>query len=274
MIKNRTHMSTGGKIKTVLLNISDFIDGICGVRSEITPRKTLSLHYGNGNFYDAGLHFFKILLDYTKLGRDSSILDVGCGAGRMANPLQYYLTPSGRYEGIDIMPEGIEHCRSHVTPLFPNFNFSKADVYNSYYNPSGSEQPENYNFPFPDGSFDVVFSTSLMTHLRPEAAARYVSETSRVLRPGGASMHTFFVLDDHAEEQVKLGKAVLKFNHRVDGFLTTNLDFVEDAIAIPAATVSAMFADAGLSATVYPASWANDVDPVSFQNIVVARKPG
>lgn len=44
-----------------------------------------------------------------------------------------------------------------------------------------------YRFPFPDASFDVVTSTSVLEHAQnPE---EYMAEISRVLKPGGIAMH-------------------------------------------------------------------------------------
>jgi SAM-dependent methyltransferase len=43
--------------------------------------------------------------------------------------------------------------------------------------------------PFPDGSFDVVFSYSVLQHLSPTAVAETAAECARVLRPGGVSLH-------------------------------------------------------------------------------------
>ena len=43
----------------------------------------------------------------------------------------------GRYEGIDVVPRGIEWCRQAITPRYPNFRFQVADLYNRHYNPAG-----------------------------------------------------------------------------------------------------------------------------------------
>lgn len=55
-------------------------------------------------------------------------------------------------------------------------------------------KPSNFKFvkidgvhlPFPDGSFDFVFSDQLMEHLHPEDAIDQLSEIARILEPGGA----------------------------------------------------------------------------------------
>jgi SAM-dependent methyltransferase len=272
--RNRTAMTIKSRVKQALLGVADSIDSICNVQSKTEPPRTLSMHYGGGNYYDIAFDFFRILLDHANLKRDSRILDVGCGAGRIAAPLQYFLKETGRYEGIDIMPMGINHCVSKVTPRFPNFRFQQIDVFNSYYNPEGSARPEEYTFPFADGEFDIVLSTSVMTHLGPDAAARYVSETARVLRPGGTALHSFFVLDETSRAALARGEAAMSFTHAYGECLVRNLRFPEEAIAMPAAIIARMFEDVGVTPEFLFGTWAARLDGVSFQDIVLGRKSG
>src|SRR5437764_9353006 len=52
------------------------------------------------------------VLKYFGLKEDDYVVDVGCGSGRLAKPLSQYL--KGRYLGIDIVPELINHARRIV----------------------------------------------------------------------------------------------------------------------------------------------------------------
>lgn len=45
------------------------------------------------------------------------------------------------------------------------------------------------HLPFPDGSFDAVFSYSVLQHFAAAAVVEAVAECARVLRPGGISLH-------------------------------------------------------------------------------------
>jgi ubiquinone/menaquinone biosynthesis C-methylase UbiE len=45
------------------------------------------------------------------------------------------------------------------------------------------------HLPFPDQSFDVVFSYSVLQHLAPVDVEQALAECARVLRPGGISLH-------------------------------------------------------------------------------------
>ncbi len=49
-----------------------------------------------------------------------------------------------------------------------------------------------YRIPLSDNSFDLVFSNSLLTHLLEAELENYLRESYRLLRAGGAMMHSHF----------------------------------------------------------------------------------
>ena len=234
----------------------------------------MQVQYGGGSFFEIGLEFFRIFLDHTGLQRDSAVLDVGCGIGRMALPLTAYLSGEGRYEGFDIMPAGIEHCQKFITPRFQNFRFQQSDVFNAFYNPSGATQAENYVFPYEDCSFDVVFSTSVFTHLAPPAVSQYLRETARVLKPGGFCVHTCYYLDAEALAGIADRLDQQKIRFKMDGFFTSDTQNPEAAIGIPAKTFETMYADAELqNLQVNLCCWVpRKGKTLSYQDVLVARR--
>jgi SAM-dependent methyltransferase len=56
-------------------------------------------------------------------------------------------------------------------------------------------RPEHYRFPYVNASFDLMYATSIFTHLLPAAAEQFMREASRVLRPEGRCVFSFFLLD-------------------------------------------------------------------------------
>jgi SAM-dependent methyltransferase len=106
------------------------------------------------------------------LKKDSYVIDVGCGFGRLAKPLAEYLT--GRYLGIDIVPEFISYARELVRR--PNWRFEIA---------KGLSIPEE------DGVADLVCFFSVFTHLLHEQTYCYLEEARRVLKPGGKIVFSF-----------------------------------------------------------------------------------
>jgi SAM-dependent methyltransferase len=137
------------------------LEPIRQVLQPMTPPPTL-YSVGGGDFKRIGNDF----LGYFKasgLRPDSRVLDIGSGIGRMAVPLTRYLT--SEYNGLEIVAEGVDWCQRQISSRFPNFHFTRADVYNKHYNPTGRYQARDYRFPYEDSSFDFVFLTSVFTHM-------------------------------------------------------------------------------------------------------------
>lgn len=92
------------------------------------------------------------------LTADTRILDFGCGAGA--------LVAEGRKAGYQTFGCDFEteapHCSRIETP---------------------------YRLPFPDQSFDVLLSATVMEHVMDYDMA--IAETRRILKPGGAFLHIF-----------------------------------------------------------------------------------
>jgi ubiquinone/menaquinone biosynthesis C-methylase UbiE len=106
------------------------------------------------------------------------LVDVGCGAGRLAQRLRE--KHRGRYLGTDIIPELLAHAQH----LAPEWEFQLV---------------ESCTIPWPDRSADAVCFFSVFTHLPHEASYTYLQEAARVLRPGGRIVLSFleFAEPDH-----------------------------------------------------------------------------
>ncbi len=99
---------------------------------------------------------------------DSRILDCGCGPGSITVGLAQW-APDGETVGIDIGAEQLDGARALARDLsVENVTFRQGDI---------------FALPFEDGSFDVVFSQTVLFHLPDRERA--VAEIKRVLRPGG-----------------------------------------------------------------------------------------
>lgn len=214
-----------------LIKMSDKIEKRYAIGSNLIPPKHLWSSFGQANLYESGLAYFKYFLDYCNLDRNANVLDIGCSIGRMAIPLTAYLTKEASYEGFDIVPASIDYCQKHITPTFPNFQFQLADVYNSFYNINGNQKPEDYKFPFPSDNFDLVYSTSVFTHMSLEAIENYLQEISRVLRGGGYSFHTIYLLDKESLAGIKQKKCKPNFKYDMKTYMTSSKEHIEALIA-------------------------------------------
>lgn len=125
------------------------------------------------------------------------VLDVGCGAGRLAIVLMRTL-PRLIYDGFDINHKAITWCRASIQREHPNFRFKWiGDVRNKDYNPHGTIDPAAFRFPYPDASFDFAILNSVFTHMVENDVRHYLEELHRVCAPRAMVYATFF-MDDRA----------------------------------------------------------------------------
>jgi SAM-dependent methyltransferase len=190
----------------------------------------------------------------------------------MARPLTKYLR-AGSYEGIDIVPQGIEWCQRNISKRHHNFRFQLADVRNLMYNPGGRFEPAEYLFPFADEAFDFIFLTSVYTHMLRRDMEHYLSEIARTLRPEGRCLATYFLLNDESRSLMKTGHSSLDFKYPLDGCWTGDEIVPEHAIAFDEAYIRALCRDLRLTVeTIRPGAWCGRQVYLSYQDIVVARK--
>ncbi|HEY1378246.1 MAG TPA: class I SAM-dependent methyltransferase [Gemmataceae bacterium] len=229
---------------------------------------------GTDNFAWVGQHFFDIFVRDGGLKPHHRVLDVGCGVGRMALPLTAYLAPPGGYEGIDIVDAGIDWCRANITPRFPHFRFRQADVYNGTYHPAGRYDARDYRFPYPTGSFDFAFLTSVFSHMLPADLENYLAEVARVLKVGGRCVITFFLRTPEAVRHCATGKPWMAFEHPLPGCWVANPASFEDAVAYEEPYVLGLYERLGLTPDggVRYGSWSGRPDPYSGQDVLIATK--
>lgn len=124
-----------------------------------------------------------------------SVLDFGCGCGRIARMLLSEQGPRRpkRYLGIDLHRGMVTWCRQNLEPLDPAFSFKHHDAFSQCFNPRA--RASTLPFPAGDGEFSLVLAYSVFTHLPQREAEHYLAEVGRVLRPDGALLATFFFFD-------------------------------------------------------------------------------
>jgi SAM-dependent methyltransferase len=181
------------------LRAADLADTVIGRRDGLTPPRRLARQVGDSDFRETGEQFLELFQTLGNLQPSDQVLDIGCGIGRMARTLVTTLRPPGSYDGFDIDATAIDWCRAHYLDTPVPFRFAHADLRNEVYNPEARGNASTYTFPYPDQAFDFALATSVFTHLLPDAAARYLAESARVLKPGGRLFSTWFLLDDETE---------------------------------------------------------------------------
>jgi len=251
----------------------DYTEEALSLRDPLKP--PARLHFvGQGDFEEIGSHLLGLLVEHGALKPSARVLDVGSGNGRVAVRLTQYLDEKGSYEGVDIVDAGIEWCQRKITPRHPRFRFQKIDVFNPRYNPGGRVEAKNFSFPFTDGEFDLVFLTSVFTHMLPQDVNRYLSEIQRVLKPGGRCFATFFLLNAESRRQLEAKATMIEFPHARDGYSLMDDRVPEAAVAFPEEDVRAMVANSGLKlqGNVLYGTWCGRKPGTSYQDIVIADK--
>jgi SAM-dependent methyltransferase len=155
-----------------------------------TLRATVSSASAAGYFFIADA-WNAVLSRFLKA--DSTVLDIGCGCGKMARNLVYHPYVK-RYIGFDAYRRSIEFCQEHIAPRTnERFEFHYIDVQTQAYNPHGTVRGDEVVFPAADASVDFAFAASLFTHLAEADCKRYLQEMRRVLAPGGIVLPTIHV---------------------------------------------------------------------------------
>lgn len=124
--------------------------------------------------------------------RYRSVLDFGCGCGRIARQLIQQEARPERYLGIDLHRGMVRWCQENLAPRAPGFEFRHHDVHNLGFNP-GIEKPRTAPFPAEDGAFTLVIAWSVFTHLVQAQVGDYLREIARVLAPEGILTSTWFL---------------------------------------------------------------------------------
>jgi SAM-dependent methyltransferase len=225
------------------------------------------------NYATTGRSFLNILKRHVGLKQSDRVLDVGCGCGRLAGPLTEYLT-TGTYDGFDVVPELIAWCQENITPRHANFRFKCVDVANSFYHAGGTTKATQYQFPYGNDAFDLIFLTSVFTHMLKDDLTRYIGEIARTLKPGGTVLMTFFLLNEESRRLREISTR-FKFRHRFGrgGIRVEDPARPEGAVAYPEEMARAILQDHGLEVQqILFGSWCGRKNTVSGQDIVIGRK--
>ena len=208
----KTFYSLPVPIRYILRRIIYLPNDLFSKSNSLVPPKGL-IFTGSGDYTKIGNQFFLHFQKYCDFNRDSAILDVGCGIGRMAIPFTNYLSAKGRYEGFDIVKVGIDWCTKNIHSRFDNFRFKLIPLKNDLYRLDTNEMAAELKFPYEENSFDFVFLTSVFTHMLPMDVENYIKEIQRVLVKDKKCFSTFFIIDEENETmQNNIGSKKFPYN--------------------------------------------------------------
>lgn len=198
-----TSLLTFNPLFRTAINAFDVIPRLVYPEFRGLPPNHLRVRIGVGNrILNNQVHFLTHARDFWMFtfseglaSAHSSILDIGSGCGRWAHWLRDYNFRGrrfdGLYVGIDIDAEAIAWCEKNYDPQ--RFRFHHSTDASVSYNQEGKSG--HYQVPEPDATFDLVLSNSLLTHVLEAELENYLRESYRLLKAGGAIMHSHFNLD-------------------------------------------------------------------------------
>jgi len=149
-------------------------------------------HFKNDKaFIRTAVRDVRRVVEYCDLNAGSSLLDWGCGAGRLAVGVREEFGRIRDYHGVDIQPELIEWADINLAG--EGFRFTCLDVSNERYNPDGS--PERTLAAEP-GSVDAFYAYSVFSHMNDVDTPAYLRLIGEALAPAGRALVTCFVEED------------------------------------------------------------------------------
>jgi ubiquinone/menaquinone biosynthesis C-methylase UbiE len=107
-----------------------------------------------------------------------TLLDFGCGCGRVLRAVATVKSPAQKLFGTDIDAEAITWCKKNYQRI-AEFGVNECLPPTSY----------------ADGSFDFIYSISIFTHLPEDMHHAWLAELKRISKPGG-----YLVLTTHGQK--------------------------------------------------------------------------
>jgi len=172
--------------------------------------ETFNLNYFS--FYDKSIETAKWLISHFEKHKkleNISVLDWGCGPGRVIRHLPSFLYNSCKFYGTDYNQKYINWCKKNISGV--SFSINKL------------APPLTYE----RNTFDIIYGISIFTHLSKEMHFAWFNELLRVLKPGGIMLLTLHgnafkeKLTDAEKIKFEKGELVVKSNtkegHRTFG---------------------------------------------------------
>lgn len=154
----------------------------------------------------------RVLLDQAALRPAHRVLDIGCGTGTLALLIKR-LYPDVAVVGLDPDPKALTRARKKAawTGVTIQFNQGFSD-----------------ELPYPEASFDRVFSSFMFHHLKDEDRAKTLINVRRVLVPNG-SLHLLDMERPEAEARGWWAGMLRSNPHLKDNSPGTVLKMMADA---------------------------------------------
>src|SRR5271165_185785 len=134
---------------------------------------------------------------------DRTLVDFGCGTGRLAAQVIPQFQDGGRYIGIDISETMLAHARELVGKKSPSA-YSRVEFLHQ----------TTPIFPLPDKSVDMICAFSVFTHMEHEDTFRYLRDARRIIKDHGRFLYSCLPMDLAASREIFAGQAAIDPDNR------------------------------------------------------------
>ena len=147
----------------------------------------------DANFVETARADARKLVEDFGVQQTTTLLEIGCGAGRFPIGLLAEKIRIGTYDGVDINPTTTQWCKKYIERKSPNFKFHLIDAAHERYNPDGTPMDDAFSLPFKDMSFDIIYLQSVFANMNPNDILIYCKEMNRILTDSGRVYLTAFI---------------------------------------------------------------------------------
>jgi ubiquinone/menaquinone biosynthesis C-methylase UbiE len=175
--------------------VEEYQRHVAGLKAQHSRDEAMQLAVGGD--YDAIGSAQASLIAEFGLRDGMSLIDLGCGSGRLAKHVAKRFSGI-RYLGIDIIQDLLDYA-AEQSPRDYRFVLSRS-----------------LTIPVESSSADFLCAFSLFTHLLHEETFCYLEEAKRVLVPGGTLLFSFIEFGEHwfiFDEMVRLAREGCKGPH-------------------------------------------------------------
>ena len=200
------------------------------------------------------------------------VMEIGCGFGLNAIDVMEQFPMDARYVGVDVDEQAIDWAQKNITSKTANFWFHPLD--------QALFEDDKPFLPAQSASIELVYGFGVFHSIYPDGFSRYLSEVSRVLRPGGSVFLTLYVirpgLITHLSAKGGNSETDLRFIHLVDrGFYLNDPADKNSATGFSERKLGAMARRARLVPTrLIKGGWSNDgVGEIDGPDALILTKP-
>ena len=158
--------------------VAEYEEYVAWLNTQFDHDEAMAYAVGGGDFEKVGEWALSLLTNFG-LADGHTVVDVGCGSGRLAAALSRSFGDRIAYLGLDVVEELLAHAR---TISDPSYTFALNT---------------ELTIPVPDSTADFIVFFSVVTHLLHEESYRYLRDAARALKPGGRLVVTFLESEKH-----------------------------------------------------------------------------